>query len=195
MRVGTSVGSADRESNFPFITRDVCDLQGKVVLKAKIDIRADWNPSGDGSSSSSLPAVTLCGPLTDSAVLSTCQLGHRGGGGGWLGGGKVDQVMHIYNSDNRIFGRLSRESGFGTSSRYVLSDASGNTFACFDGSCTDQTIVITDPYHDQMADTNAWTSAGALFWKIRVAALVDAGLILCGIMSFEMLEMQRKRRS
>jgi hypothetical protein len=184
-------------------TLDIQDLEGREVLKADIRTR-----SVDNAMVPAAPVITLRtpgstgrdsvgGPLgpSESNVLGTCRLGVASDG---------QANIHIYNGDDVFFGSLSRQqqnngvgSGGPTSRvpRYVFTECGrfgGVVF--FDGDYAAHSIFVTNEQNEQLANVEPWTASfepNVSFFKLRVASNVDVGLIMCGLLSIQRLEMER----
>jgi hypothetical protein len=208
--------------------RDILDSKGSLVLKAILRPQPEPEATpegvpgarssqavedapgarsnqaveaGEDMSAAQTSAVTLHFPVADnvdegssssrSQVLGICR---RAAGDN----NAKAPTMFIYNSEDKLFGVLSREhkgepkcgDSPGKAAQYMLSECSGGQLT-FEGNYFERNIVVMRASGEAQAHTEFCAEpfeAGVDFYKLHISSTVDAGLIVCALLSVEWLE-------
>eukprot|EP00931_Biecheleriopsis_adriatica_P004109 TRINITY_DN105827_c0_g1_i1.p1 TRINITY_DN105827_c0_g1~~TRINITY_DN105827_c0_g1_i1.p1 ORF type:complete len:482 (+),score=83.98 TRINITY_DN105827_c0_g1_i1:136-1581(+) len=190
---------------------DILDLSGKPVLRAKVNPAVKALPSlgGDARASSwsagavsaarekgQQPSVVLTtiqpapGPsllessvpgrtgYSDSSALALCYMTNKDGSLG----------MDICRANGGLYGRLGRDP---SRPRYVLRGGEASEVRLFfDGIFEDHAVLITDGQQEPVADAEPSSmnfDPAEKFYKLRVSSDIDVGLVLCCLLSIDVL--------
>eukprot|EP00401_Gymnodinium_catenatum_P014849 CAMPEP_0117540914 /NCGR_PEP_ID=MMETSP0784-20121206/43744_1 /TAXON_ID=39447 /ORGANISM="" /LENGTH=492 /DNA_ID=CAMNT_0005337583 /DNA_START=82 /DNA_END=1557 /DNA_ORIENTATION=- len=171
-----------RPAQRPKPTVEITDLDGYAVLVAEIR-------TGAALKSKTSPAVVLRVPSFDTPrvddaddIYATCRIGEAPHG---------PRCMHIYNRDDMLYGSLFRGSGNNGRSRYAFTSGRGISQLILDGKYFEHSIVIVNERYERVADIEPCELAvdpTARFYKLRVSAGADVGLVLSCLLSIEQME-------
>jgi len=151
---------------------DIFDLLGKPVLSASI--AQPWPKAG----AAAVTLRTLNAPRTpDSGWLTICRASGPGNG------------VHIYDKDDTLFGCIKKDA---TQPRYVLSSNPGDMLLLFEGSFEEHRVNVLDDRRSMIAHAEpckrmAFEPDGR-FYQVRIAAAMDVGLVLSGLLSINAME-------
>eukprot|EP00927_Polykrikos_kofoidii_P039759 TRINITY_DN34074_c0_g1_i1.p1 TRINITY_DN34074_c0_g1~~TRINITY_DN34074_c0_g1_i1.p1 ORF type:complete len:497 (-),score=89.55 TRINITY_DN34074_c0_g1_i1:118-1608(-) len=172
---------------------DIMDIQGKPVLKAQINTRAStFRPNA--SVSSQVPLVTLQtlapgdGPSDPNEinVLGRCRLGEGVSG---------KRSMYFYSGTDELFGFISLDLSSSTKgqNRYIFRNSASGGEIAFEGNYFMRQMVVVDRFRAVLADIEPWTMVfepAKPYCKVRITSQVDVGLVLCGLLAIERLELE-----
>lgn len=155
---------------------DILDLQGKPVMKAQV-----VNPwPRDTQFKQRAPVVTVSTINgTQEERLTFCRAGGEGGG---------HRSMYIYDKDDVLFGCIKRDV---TRPRYVLTSSRGGLQLLFEGNFVGHTVSVLSDGREMLSHAEPcgmMTVPGSHFYQVRVAAGVDVGLIVSGLLSIDAME-------
>lgn len=169
----------------------VKDLEGKAVLAAEVMPRAAAQDA-----IVRLTAFPAPGGAPQGAQLAHCKMLRSASDG--------HNTIEVFNARNERFASITRitnaallqalPQGKGLSYAYMLapmSDAGGGIYLLVGGDFRRRTLSIVNERKDVLADTETapmpFDQRNAYF-KLRVASGADVGLILCALLSIQILE-------
>lgn len=151
------------------IENQIFDLVGKAVLSASIV--QPWPQQGKAV----VTLHTLHSPRSaEGGWLSLCRAGPDG------------KSAYIYDKDDAIFASLARDGP-----RYVLSGNAGETMLFFEGGFEENRVHILDGRGNMIAHTEPCRmdfEPDGSFYQARVAAGVDVGIVLSGLLSIDAMQ-------
>lgn len=157
---------------------DILDLQGKPVMRAQIVC-----PWPQEQSFKNRPPVVSVSTLRPSdhreEQLTFCRAGGEGGG---------RRSMYIYDKDDVLFGCIKRDV---TRPRYVLTSSRGGLQLLFEGDFLRHMVSVIKDNREMLAhaEPSGMTSEpSSHYYQVRVAAGVDVGLIISGLLSIDAME-------
>jgi len=161
-------------------TLNVQDLEGKPVIQADVVMPLSARASDPQRAlvvlrAGSAPRVSnqMAAPL-----LAYCKASHDIGS---------RRIVYIYDGRDELFAQLSKE----TSNRYVLSRSADAVLLFLDGDIIHHAVTVTNEQSLVVSESSSTVMSfnpGGSYYKLRVAANVDVGLILCALFSMDFLE-------
>lgn len=98
-------------------------------------------------------------------------------------------VLEISRPSGEVFCRISREDAIPTSC-HMLRDTAGQRLYTFHGTFKDKSVTVVNPSGHLVCDTEGCSlgNDGLPYHQVRVAPNVDAGLMLCGLLALQKME-------
>jgi hypothetical protein len=160
---------------------DVRDLSGKPVIRVEIGLA--WGIAPANRRDNLLLTLHAAGMPGGAPILGTCRAMREEGG---------DWTVYIYDHHNELFASVSRDP---FRSCYTLSSSIMNAQYVFDGNPRDRVIRVTNERGNTPASLASTRPSGMDFdprgeyYQMHVKSNVDVGLILCGMLAMEHLEL------
>jgi hypothetical protein len=179
--IGDAAAGRGRKSDASELSElDIFDLNGQPVLSASVV--QPWPARGR-------TAVTIRTLKRDTDRLAICR----------AGSGSMGKSVHIYDSSDREFGSVEKDA---QNARYILSHTSGDALLYFEareGSFVAHKLKVWDLNRRLVANAEsgkkmAFEPDGS-FYQVRIAAGVDVGLVLSGLLSIDAMEVGWARAS
>lgn len=161
-------------------TFDVSDFTGKPVLRISVR-RPDWSVAD-----SQMPIISLRGLHSmerdaPPMLLAYCKVGSETEQG--------FRCVNVYNAKDEFFAQLCRDP---VRQLYVLTSIRAGVKMVFGGDFQRHRTHVISPQGDHLADTAPEAVGFDLkgsYYKLRVVAGVDTGMVLCGLLSVELMEL------
>lgn len=169
---------------------DVRDVNGKAVLRVEV------SPHFAGSGSRPWPAQ-----LQRSPVVTLKSLHPRETTGGFIlayccnvikedEGWGAKRNVYIYKEDDELFAHLMKDE---IRKRYVLTSGRLGLQLLFEGNFEEHAVDVTNEARELLAATEPSVmdfDPINKHYKLRVAADVDVGLVLCGLLAIDQMEVK-----
>jgi len=155
---------------------EIFDLEGKPVLLASV-VQPWPKPAA-----ATVTLKTWHKPrsmATDNRWLAMCRAGGSGN----------NKSVHIYDKDDVLFGSLQKDAT--PQQRYVLNNSAGDLLLLFEGTFEEHRVNILDARRSMIAHAEPCKMAfepDGRFYQARIAAGVDVGLVLSGLLSINAME-------
>merc|ERR550514_1708935 len=183
LAVRTAVTAHTRQVEF-----EVLDLAGKPVLRVEVTphmqtsrpwpaqlLRSPTVVLKTLSSTQDTPASTLAYCCSVAKEEDSAQGGHR-------------RNVYIYRADDELFAHLMKDEA---RNRYVMTSGRLGLQLLFDGVFSEHCVSVTNEKNDLLAATEPHPMEFDLdnkYYKLRVASSVDVGLVLCGLLAIDQIE-------
>lgn len=172
--IGDAAAGRGRKSDASELSElDIFDLNGQPVLSASVV--QPWPARGR-------TAVTIRTLKRDTDRLAICR----------AGSGSTGKSVHIYDSSDREFGCVEKDA---QNARYILSHTSGDALLYFEareGSFASHKLKVWDLNRRLVANAESGKKMAfepdGNFYQVRIAAGVDVGLVLSGLLSIDAME-------
>lgn len=151
---------------------NVQDLEGKPVIQAEVVV-----PHSGRAHDTQRPLAKLRG-CVGAPLLAYCMAGHGSGS---------RQIAYLYNGRNELFAEMSKVN----TNWYVLKRTTDGAQLFFEGDIVNHAVTVTNEQSLVVSETSSSLMSfnpGGSYYKLRVAAKVDVGLILCALFSMNFLE-------
>jgi len=161
-------------------TLNVQDLEGRPVIQADVVM-----PHSARASDTQRAIVVLragsaprVGNPLGAPLLAYCKAGYETGS---------RRTVYIYNGRDELFAQISRSN----TNWYVLSRSVDGVQLFLEGDIRYHAVTVTNEQSlvvSESSSTSMSFNPGGSYYKLRVAANVDVGLILCALFSMDFLE-------
>lgn len=97
-------------------------------------------------------------------------------------------TMNVFNAKDEFFGQLARDS---TRPIYILTSTRAGLKMVFSGDFTGHSVTVLGQHDEVLADAvpgSVGFDPSGSYYKLRVAAEVDVGMVLCGLLSIQLME-------
>lgn len=168
---------------------DILDINGEPVLKVEVvpsSGSARQNAKQIVSQRSRSPTIILKSlqprETTGGFVFAYCRITTKDDDSG----GK-QQNVYIYKEDDELYAHLMKDE---MRKRYVLTSGHHGLQLLFEGNFEEHVVNVTNESGDRVAATEPRVMHfdPTKFYKLRVAANADVGLVLCGLLMISQME-------
>jgi len=146
---------------------DIFDLVGKPVLSASTTL--PWPKEGN-------PVVSIRTLNAQSGWLTLCR----------TGSGK--NSVYIYDKDDKLFGSIQKDP---SQPRYAMNSSTDELLLLFEGKFEAHRVSVLDGSRTMIAHSEPCKmkfEPEGRFYQTRIAAGVDVGLVLAGLLSIDAME-------
>jgi hypothetical protein len=180
---------------------DILDINGEPVLKVEVQpmqspgqLSDRFQQSGKHTMSSQRnrsPTIVLKSlqprETTGGFVFAYCRISVRDDESG-----SKQQNVYIYKEDDELYAHLMKDDA---RKRYVLTSGHHGLQLLFEGNFEEHVVNVTNESGERIAATEPRVMHfdPTKFYKLRVAANADVGLVLCGLLMINQLEMSHAR--
>eukprot|EP00746_Dinoflagellata_sp_MGD_P167828 gnl/MRDRNA2_/MRDRNA2_98759_c0_seq1.p1 gnl/MRDRNA2_/MRDRNA2_98759_c0~~gnl/MRDRNA2_/MRDRNA2_98759_c0_seq1.p1 ORF type:complete len:599 (-),score=120.45 gnl/MRDRNA2_/MRDRNA2_98759_c0_seq1:141-1937(-) len=167
---------------------DILDINGEPVLKVEVappSSSSRQNPKM-GSQRSRNPTVILKSlqprETTGGFVFAYCRITTKDDDAG-----SRQQNVYIYKEDDELYAHLMKDD---SRKRYVLTSGHHGLQLLFEGNFEEHVVNVTNEAGERVAATEPRVMHfdPTKYYKLRVAANADVGLVLCGLLMINQME-------
>jgi len=169
---------------------DVLDINGKAVLRVEMSPQSALSRNSHVPSQRS-PTITLKAlqprETTGGLVLAYCCNVTRADDM-WSSSGKRN--VCIYNETDELFAHIVKDEA---RHRYVLTSGRPGLQLLFEGNFEERAVDVANEARELLAATEPAAMPFDpinKYYKLRVAADVDVGLVLCGLLAIDQIEIK-----
>lgn len=170
---------------------DILDINGEPVLKVEVapappQSGSRQNPKQPGSQRSRNPTVILKSlqprETTGGFIFAYCRITTKDDDTGTR-----QQNVYIYKEDDELYAHLMKDD---TRKRYVLTSGHHGLQLLFEGNFEEHVVNVTNEAGERVAATEPRVMHfdPTKYYKLRVAANADVGLVLCGLLMINQME-------
>lgn len=170
---------------------DVLDINGKAVLKVEVTPQSAL-PRGSHGAPQKSPTITLKAlqprEITGGMVLAYC-CSHFRADDAWNGSAGKRNVC-IYSESDELFAHIVKDEA---RHRYVLTSGRPGLQLLFEGNFEERAVDVANDSRELLAATEPCAmpfDPMHKYYKLRVAADVDVGLVLCGLLAIDQIEIK-----
>lgn len=169
---------------------DILDINGESVLKVEVvptpQISSRHNPKQMGSQRSRNPTIKLKSlqprETTGGFIFAYCRITTKDDDAG-----SKQQNVYIYKEDDELYAHLMKDE---MRKRYVLTSGHHGLQLLFEGNFEEHVVNVTNEAGERVAATEPRVMHfdPTKYYKLRVAANADVGLVLCGLLMINQME-------
>lgn len=162
---------------------NIQDLDGKSVIQAEV-VAPAWNKAGGVDQR---PMLVLRAGLVPGGggraapLLAFCKAGQEAGD---------RRNVYIYDARDELFAHICKDRNYST--RYVLTSGRIGLQLIFEGDFANRRVRVTNEQQQLLSETEtcrmSFDPSGS-YYKLRVVADVDVGLMLCALIAIDHMEL------
>lgn len=171
---------------------EVLDINGKAVLRVEVSPNFSVHSRHSNGPAQRTPTITLKAlqprETTGGMVLAYCQ-SHLRADDGWSSNSGKRNVC-IYNDSDELFAHIVKDEA---RHRYVLTSGRPGLQLLFEGNFEERAVDVANEARELLAATEPAAmpfDPSNKYYKLRVAADVDVGLVLCGLLAIDQIEIK-----
>mmetsp|Transcript_154475 Transcript_154475/g.280653 ORF Transcript_154475/g.280653 Transcript_154475/m.280653 type:complete len:507 (+) Transcript_154475:197-1717(+) len=165
---------------------NIQDLDGKSVIQAEVMAPKWVNIQASGIEQRPMLVLRAglvpgSGGRAPAPLLAYCKAGQEAG---------ERRNVYIYDARDELFAHISKDRNYRT--RYVLTSGRIGLQLIFEGDFASRRVQVTNEQQQLLSETEACRMSfdpSGSYYKLRVVADVDVGLMLCALIAIDHMEL------